>query len=55
MLFDYEAVQDKELTLQKGDGVFVFRTYSDDWVYVENDSRVGLAPLAYLRCAEEKT
>jgi len=50
VLFDYAASTPRELSLLKGDVVFVFRTYSEDWVYGMCNNRVGLVPLAYLHC-----
>jgi len=46
--YDLQPMSDNEIQLRAGDIVFVWRTFSADWVYAENNGSIGLVPLNYL-------
>ena len=49
VLFNYSAQDDDEISLFKGECVFILETYDDDWWMVKKGDLVGLAPSNYLR------
>jgi len=46
--YDLKSRSPVELELHSGDVIFVFRTFSEEWVYAENQGVVGLVPLNYI-------
>lgn len=46
--YDLQPRSAVELELRTGDSLFVWRTFSPEWVYAENQGVVGLVPLNYI-------
>lgn len=48
VLYDYQAREDDELTIRRGQAFKVLQTYDDDWWMIEIDGVKGMAPSNYL-------
>ena len=55
VLFNYTAADDDELSLSKGECVYVLETYDDGWWMVKKSHLVGLAPSNYMNVIDENT
>jgi amphiphysin len=50
-LFDYDAQEDNELSLKKGDIVTIVERFEDneDWVIGQSKGKTGMVPASYLQ------
>ncbi|KAJ1433623.1 SH3 domain-containing protein [Ochromonadaceae sp. CCMP2298] len=49
VLYDYDASDLDELTIRKGDLLFILEQYDDGWCLVRSDVSSGLIPSNYVR------
>jgi len=54
VLWDYEAMNDDEISLQQFDMITIIRTESDGWWYGESNGRQGWFPSNYVKLGEKK-
>eukprot|EP00079_Xenopus_tropicalis_P027873 XP_012822268.1 PREDICTED: sorbin and SH3 domain-containing protein 1 isoform X20 [Xenopus tropicalis] len=51
--YDFKAQSGKELPLQKGDLVFIYRQVDENWFEGEHHGRVGIFPISYIEVIPE--